>query len=44
MEGFLWNDHIIWGATGRMLRNFLNVTEPLPPSPLPACGEGEEKK
>ena len=27
MEGFLWNEHIIWGATGRMLRNFLNVTE-----------------
>jgi 8-oxo-dGTP pyrophosphatase MutT (NUDIX family) len=29
MEGFLWHDHIIWGATGRMLRNFLNVTETL---------------
>ena len=27
MEGFMWNDHIVWGATGRMLRNFLNVTE-----------------
>ena len=27
MEGFQWGDHIIWGATGRMLRNFLDVTE-----------------
>ena len=26
MEGWVWQDHIIWGATGRMLRNFLNVT------------------
>jgi 8-oxo-dGTP pyrophosphatase MutT (NUDIX family) len=25
MEGFKFNDHIIWGATGRMLRNFLDV-------------------
>jgi 8-oxo-dGTP pyrophosphatase MutT (NUDIX family) len=25
MEGFRFNDHIIWGATGRMLRNFLDV-------------------
>ena len=23
MEGFMWNDHIVWGATGRMLRSFL---------------------
>ena len=27
MEGWVWNDHIIWGATARMLRNFLDVTE-----------------
>lgn len=26
MEGWIWRDHIIWGATGRMLRNFLDVT------------------
>jgi 8-oxo-dGTP pyrophosphatase MutT (NUDIX family) len=26
MEGWLWRDHVIWGATGRMLRNFLDVT------------------
>jgi len=25
MEGFKFDDHIIWGATGRMLRNFLDV-------------------
>jgi 8-oxo-dGTP pyrophosphatase MutT (NUDIX family) len=25
MEGFRFGDHIIWGATGRMLRNFLDV-------------------
>jgi 8-oxo-dGTP pyrophosphatase MutT (NUDIX family) len=25
-EGFLWGEHIIWGATGRMLHNFLEVT------------------
>jgi 8-oxo-dGTP pyrophosphatase MutT (NUDIX family) len=25
MEGFLWREHVIWGATGRMLRNFLDV-------------------
>jgi 8-oxo-dGTP pyrophosphatase MutT (NUDIX family) len=25
MEGFKFGDHIIWGATGRMLRNFLDV-------------------
>jgi len=25
MEGFKFEDHIIWGATGRMLRNFLDV-------------------
>jgi 8-oxo-dGTP pyrophosphatase MutT (NUDIX family) len=25
MEGFKFHDHIIWGATGRMLRNFLDV-------------------
>jgi 8-oxo-dGTP pyrophosphatase MutT (NUDIX family) len=34
MEGFRFGDHIIWGATGRMLRNFLNVAvapEPIPP-------------
>ena len=27
MEGWVWQDHIIWGATGRMLRNFLDVTD-----------------
>lgn len=27
MEGFRWRDHVIWGSTGRMLRNFLDVTE-----------------
>jgi 8-oxo-dGTP pyrophosphatase MutT (NUDIX family) len=27
MEGWVWHDHIIWGATARMLRNFLDVTE-----------------
>lgn len=26
MEGWVWQEHIIWGATGRMLRNFLDVT------------------
>ena len=26
MEGWLWRDHVIWGATGRMLRIFLDVT------------------
>jgi 8-oxo-dGTP pyrophosphatase MutT (NUDIX family) len=25
MEGFRFGEHIIWGATGRMLRNFLDV-------------------
>ena len=25
MEGFQFEEHIIWGATGRMLRNFLDV-------------------
>jgi 8-oxo-dGTP pyrophosphatase MutT (NUDIX family) len=25
MEGFRFGDHTIWGATGRMLRNFLDV-------------------
>ena len=25
MEGFRFGDHVIWGATGRMLRNFLDV-------------------
>jgi hypothetical protein len=25
MEGFRFGEHIIWGATGRMLRNFLNL-------------------
>jgi 8-oxo-dGTP pyrophosphatase MutT (NUDIX family) len=30
MEGWLWRDHVIWGATGRMLRNFLDVTAPAP--------------
>jgi 8-oxo-dGTP pyrophosphatase MutT (NUDIX family) len=25
MEGFKFEEHIIWGATGRMLRNFLDV-------------------
>lgn len=24
-EGFVWREHVIWGATGRMLRNFLDV-------------------
>ena len=27
MEGWLWHDHVIWGATARMLRNFLDVTK-----------------
>ncbi|HEX5369741.1 MAG TPA: CoA pyrophosphatase [Dehalococcoidia bacterium] len=27
-EGFVWREHIIWGATGRMLRNFLTVAVP----------------
>lgn len=27
LEGWVWQEHIIWGATGRMLRNFLDVTE-----------------
>ena len=27
MEGWVWREHIIWGATARMLRNFLDVTE-----------------
>src|SRR5690606_4351587 len=26
MEGWVWGEHIIWGATARMLRNFLDVT------------------
>jgi 8-oxo-dGTP pyrophosphatase MutT (NUDIX family) len=26
LEGWLWRDHVIWGATGRMVRNFLDVT------------------
>jgi hypothetical protein len=26
MEGWVWHEHIIWGATARMLRNFLDVT------------------
>ncbi|HLF72293.1 MAG TPA: CoA pyrophosphatase [Dehalococcoidia bacterium] len=25
MEGFSYGDHVIWGATGRMLRNFFDV-------------------
>lgn len=25
LEGFQFGDHVIWGATGRMLRNFLDV-------------------
>ena len=25
MEGFRFGEHVIWGATGRMLRNFLDV-------------------
>ena len=25
MEGFKFGEHVIWGATGRMLRNFLDV-------------------
>ena len=25
MEGWIWGEHIIWGATARMLRNFLDV-------------------
>jgi 8-oxo-dGTP pyrophosphatase MutT (NUDIX family) len=25
MEGFKFEEHVIWGATGRMLRNFLDV-------------------
>jgi 8-oxo-dGTP pyrophosphatase MutT (NUDIX family) len=35
MEGFRFREHIIWGATGRMLRNFLDVAIP---SPLPLPG------
>jgi 8-oxo-dGTP pyrophosphatase MutT (NUDIX family) len=35
MEGFRFGEHIIWGATGRMLRNFLDVAVP---SPVPATG------
>ena len=27
LEGWTWGDHVIWGATGRMLRNFLDVTK-----------------
>ena len=27
-EGFVFHEHVIWGATGRMLRNFLTVTTP----------------
>ena len=30
MEGFLWQGHVIWGATGRMLRNFLDVAVAVP--------------
>jgi 8-oxo-dGTP pyrophosphatase MutT (NUDIX family) len=26
VEGFVWGDNVIWGATGRMLRNLLDVT------------------
>jgi 8-oxo-dGTP pyrophosphatase MutT (NUDIX family) len=25
LEGFQYGEHVIWGATGRMLRNFLDV-------------------
>ena len=25
-EGWMWQEHVIWGATARMVRNFLNVT------------------
>ena len=28
MQGFRFGEHIIWGATGRMLRNFLDVGVP----------------
>ncbi len=27
-EGFVFHEHVIWGATGRMLRNFLTVAVP----------------
>jgi 8-oxo-dGTP pyrophosphatase MutT (NUDIX family) len=33
MEGFKFGDHIIWGATARMLRNFLDVAVVPPRSP-----------
>jgi 8-oxo-dGTP pyrophosphatase MutT (NUDIX family) len=36
MEGFKYGDHIIWGATARMLRNFLDVAVVPPRSPSTA--------
>ena len=35
MEGFRFNEHVIWGATGRMLRNFLDVAVAPVTSPSP---------
>jgi 8-oxo-dGTP pyrophosphatase MutT (NUDIX family) len=36
MEAYRWHDHVIWGATFRMLRNFLEVA--VLPEPEPASG------
>lgn len=27
LDGFVWGEHVIWGATARMTRNFLDVTD-----------------
>jgi 8-oxo-dGTP pyrophosphatase MutT (NUDIX family) len=33
MESFRWREHLVWGATARMLKNFLEVA-------VPAAGRG----
>ena len=40
MEGFRCGEHIIWGATGRMLRNFLDVAVAPAGPPLSSGARG----
>ena len=35
LEGFRFGEHVIWGATARMLRNFLDVAVPQPSAQSP---------
>lgn len=35
MEGFQFGEHTIWGATARMLRNFLDVVGDVTPAEMP---------